>query len=138
MIAAGVCWGAYSVGGRGAADPLRANAAHFARSVPLALAASLAALLASMPRLTAAGVLLAVASGALTSGLGYALWFAALRELSATQAAIVQLTVPPLAAAGAVVFLGETVTARLVIAGALILGGVGMAVAGAARIRSPR
>jgi drug/metabolite transporter (DMT)-like permease len=138
MIGSGWCWGVYSLRGRGTLDPLGANAAHFARTVPMTLAASLAALAASMPRLTASGVLLAVASGAITSGIGYALWFAALGGLSATQAAIVQLTVPPLAALGAVAFLGEPVTARLVLAGTLILGGVGMAVASAARGTSTR
>jgi len=128
MIASGACWGVYSLRGRTATDPLRANAGHFSRAVPMALLASLAFLAVSAPRLTLEGGLLAVASGAITSGVGYALWFAALRGLTATQAAIVQLTVPPLAAAGAVVFLGERLTFRLAVAGALILGGVGLAV----------
>lgn len=128
MVGAGACWGAYSLRGRGSADPLRANAGHFARTVPMALLASLAFLAVAAPRLTVRGGLLAVASGALTSGVGYALWFAALRGLTATQAAIVQLTVPPLAAAGAVVFLGERPSLRLAVAGLLILGGVGLAV----------
>lgn len=130
MIASGACWGAYSLRGRGSAAPLRANAGHFVRTVPMALLASFAGLAVSAPRLTVEGGLLAVASGAITSGVGYALWFAALRGLTATQAAIVQLTVPPLAAAGAVLFLGERLTLRLALAGLLILGGVGLAVVG--------
>jgi len=128
MVAAGACWGVYSLRGRSSGDPLGANAAHFSRAVPLALAASLVGLGLGAPRLSPAGVLLAVASGALASGVGYALWFAALQGLTATQAAIVQLTVPPLAAAGAVAFLGERLSLRLAVAGALILGGVGLAV----------
>ncbi|HXY40202.1 MAG TPA: EamA family transporter, partial [Vicinamibacteria bacterium] len=73
-------------------------------------------------------------SGAITSGLGYAVWYAALRGLSATRAAIVQLSVPPLAAAAAVIFLGESFSRRLVAAGVLILGGIALAVG----TRSPR
>ena len=84
----------------------------------------------AITQVTLRGGLLAVVSGALTSGMGYALWFAALRGLTAAQAAIVQLTVPPLAAAGAVLFLGERPTLRLAVAGLLILGGVGLAVGG--------
>ena len=137
MAAAGVCWGVYSLRGRGSGDPLGANAAHFARAAPLALFASLAALALGAPRLSLAGAVLAVASGALASGLGYALWFAALRDLTATQAAIVQLTVPPLAALGAVLFLGETLSLRLALAGALILGGVALVAAAGLKPRPP-
>jgi drug/metabolite transporter (DMT)-like permease len=128
MLGAGVAWGAYSLQGRGTADALAANAASFARSVPLALLASVAALARAAPRITPAGALLALASGALASGLGYAIWYAALRGLTATQAAIVQLSVPPLAAAGGVVLLGETLTPRVVAGGASILGGILLAV----------
>jgi drug/metabolite transporter (DMT)-like permease len=71
-----------------------------------------------------------VASGALASGLGYAVWYAALRGLSATRAAVVQLSVPPLAAGGAVLALGEALTGRLLLASVLVLGGIGLAVAG--------
>ena len=84
-------------------------------------------------RISPAGALLALASGALASGLGYAVWYAALRGLSATRAAIVQLSVPPLAAAGGVLVLGESFSARLVIASVLILGGIALAVLGHAR-----
>jgi drug/metabolite transporter (DMT)-like permease len=74
------------------------------------------------------GLALAAASGALTSGIGYSLWYAALRTLGSTRAAIVQLAVPVLTALGGVALLGESVTARLVIAGSAILAGVALAV----------
>jgi drug/metabolite transporter (DMT)-like permease len=128
MLGAGVAWGAYSLRGRGTADALAANAASFARSVPLALLASVVALVRAAPQITPAGALLALAAGALASGVGYAVWYAALRGLTATQAAIVQLSVPPLAATGGVLLLGETLTPRLVAGGASILGGITLAV----------
>jgi len=128
MLLAGVAWGVYSLRGRGAGDPLHANAANFARAVPLALAVSVGAIALASMRLTPLGALLALSSGAIASGLGYAIWYAALRGLTATQAAIVQLSVPPLAAAGGVLLLGEALTARLLLAGATILGGIALAV----------
>jgi drug/metabolite transporter (DMT)-like permease len=130
MLGAGAAWGVYSLRGRGAADAVAANASSFARAVPLALATSAAFGLLAATRLTPAGVLLAVASGAVTSGLGYAVWYAALRGLTATRAAIVQLSVPPLAALGGVLVLGEQVSLRLVLASVLILGGIALAIAG--------
>jgi drug/metabolite transporter (DMT)-like permease len=130
MLGAGVAWGAYSLLGRGAKDPLASNARHFRRAAPLALASSLAALAWGAPHVTLAGAALATVSGALASGLGYAAWYAALRSLTAAQAAIVQLAAPPLAAAGGVLFLGEALTSRLLVAGAIILGGILLAVTG--------
>jgi drug/metabolite transporter (DMT)-like permease len=130
MLGAGVAWGVYSLRGRGAADAVAANASSFARAVPLALATSAAFGLLAATRLTLAGVILAIASGALTSGLGYAVWYAALRGLTATRAAVVQLSVPPLAALGGVLVLGEDVTQRLVLASVLILGGIALAILG--------
>ncbi len=125
MAVAGVAWGVYSLRGRGATHPLTATADNFARSVPLAL---LPLLLPLGPlKLSVAGALLAVASGAIASGLGYVAWYAALRELSASRAAIAQLAVPPLAALGAVAFLGETLQPRLILGGAAILGGIALA-----------
>ncbi len=126
MTLAGVAWGVYSLRGRGAGHPLAATADNFARSVPLALVALLPPL---APRqLSVPGALLAVASGAIASGLGYVAWYAALRGLSASQAAIVQLAVPPLAAVGGVVLLGETLEARLLLGGGAIIGGIALAV----------
>ena len=126
MLAAGVAWGAYSLLGRGAPDPLAANAANFALAAPLVLATQLAALRAAPAHATPSGWLLAALSGALASGLGYAVWYAALRGLTATQAAVAQLSVPPLAALGAVLFLGESLSPRLLLSGAAILGGIAL------------
>jgi len=133
MLAAGIAWGLYSLRGRGVADPVAANAGAFARAIPFALAASAVFALAAEAHVTPAGVALALASGALTSGLGYAIWYAALRGLSAMRAAIVQLSVPPLAAALAVLTLGESVSLRLLLASVLILGGIALALVGRGR-----
>ncbi len=125
MAGAGVAWGLYSLRGRGSTDPLAATAGNFLRSVPLALLLSLLALLfARTPHASGEGLALAAASGALASGLGYSLWYAALPSLSATRAAIVQLSVPVLAAAGAVLLLREPLTQRGVRGGAALLFGV--------------
>lgn len=123
MVGAGVAWGVYSLIGRGAPEPIASNAVAFALAAPLSLAA-----LAVAPRLHASpgGIALAALSGAVTSGLGYAVWYAALRGLSATQAAVAQLAVPPLAALGAVAFLGETLSVRLAACAAAILGGIAL------------
>jgi drug/metabolite transporter (DMT)-like permease len=129
MLTAGVAWGAYSLVGRGKADAIAANAASFARAVPLALVASAFGVAWGEARLGVAGAALALTSGAVTSGLGYAVWYAALRGLSTTQTAIVQLSAPPLAAFGGVLALGETLSLRLVVASALILGGIAFAIA---------
>jgi drug/metabolite transporter (DMT)-like permease len=133
MLGAGAAWGVYSLRGRGSADAVGLNAASFARAVPLALAASAVAALLGGARVSPLGVSLALASGALASGLGYAVWYAALRGLTAARAAIVQLSVPPLAAAGGVLLLGERLSARLLVASVLILGGIALAVLGRRR-----
>ncbi|WP_239470368.1 DMT family transporter [Archangium violaceum] len=125
MAGAGVAWGVYSLRGRGNADPLAATADNFLRSVPMTLGLSaLALLVQGAPRATPAGVGLAVASGALASGVGYSLWYAALPHLTALRAAVVQLAVPVVAAAGGVLLLGEALTPRLVGAGGALLCGV--------------
>ncbi len=128
MLAAGAAWGVYSLRARGAGAPIAANAASFARALPMALAASAAFAALAAPRLTLVGAGLAAASGALTSGLGYALWYAALAGLTTARAAIVQLSVPPLAAIFGVLALGESLSLRLAFASVLILGGIGLAV----------
>jgi drug/metabolite transporter (DMT)-like permease len=128
MAAAGIAWGIYSLRGRGSRDPLGDTAGNFARSVPMVTVVLLVTALHA--HATLRGVALAAASGALASGLGYAVWYAALRGLTAIRAAVVQLSVPVLAAAGGIAFLGERVTLRLVLSAVLILGGVGLAVAG--------
>lgn len=127
MVIAGVAWGVYSLRGRRATSALKATAGNFLRTVPMALLAS--ALLAHTARLDPAGIGYAIASGALASGVGYAIWYAVLPSLRATTAATVQLCVPVIAAAGGVVFLDEPLTLRLVLASAAILGGTALAIA---------
>ena len=126
MLGAGVAWGVYSLRGKGAGDPTRVTAGNFLRAAPLAMALSLFMLKGAS--LDAAGVWYAVLSGALTSGVGYAIWYAALPALKATNAATVQLSVPVIAALGGIVFLGEPVTLRLALASAAILGGIALVV----------
>ena len=122
MALAGVAWGAYSLLGRGGIDPIGATTVNFALSVPLA--AGLSAIAFAAARASTVGVLLAVTSGALASGVGYTFWYAALPSLTATRAAIAQLIVPVMTAAAAVALLGETVTVGLVTAGTAIVAGV--------------
>lgn len=131
MATAGIAWGVYSLLGRGTRDPLADTAGNFLRAAPMALVLSL--LWMHSARAGPVGVALAVASGALASGVGYVIWYAALRGLTATRAATVQLSVPVIAAAGGVLFLGERVDLRLVSASVLILGGIGLALAGRER-----
>lgn len=126
MTLSGMSWGIYSLRGRGIRTPIRSTSGNFVRTVPMAVVAVAFAL----PQLDTrtAGVVLALVSGAVTSGLGYVLWYRALRGLSTTQAAVVQLLVPILAALGGVMFLSEQVSTRLVLAAAMVLGGVLVAV----------
>jgi drug/metabolite transporter (DMT)-like permease len=133
MIVAGLCWAGYSLLGRGSSQPLSDTAGNFIRCLPLAVLLGIVGVAMATPRLD--GLLLAMASGALASGLGYAIWYAALPHLSRTRAAVVQLSVPVIAGFGAVVFIGEAVTPRLLIASALILGGIAVAVVLAGRRR---
>lgn len=129
MATAGVAWGVYSLRGRGTSRPLHVTADNFLRAVPLALMGSaVSGGIGAIVGATAMGASLAVISGALTSGLGYVVWYAALQHLTDTRAAIVQLAVPVLAAAGGVAALGESVSARLLAAALLILGGIAIAV----------
>lgn len=126
MLAAGIAWGAYSLRGRCAGDPTRVTAGNFLRAVPLAAALSLAT--AAHAHTDVRGLALAIASGALTSGVGYAIWYAALPALKATQAATVQLGVPLIATLAAVPLLGEPVGARVLAATPAILGGIALVV----------
>jgi drug/metabolite transporter (DMT)-like permease len=124
MLGAGFSWGCYSLLGRGVADPAGATAWSFLRATPLALALVGGALLLGQLEATPRGIILAVVSGAVTSGLGYVIWYLALRGHTSMSAAVVQLLVPVLAAGGGVIVLGEIVTGRLLGASVLILGGV--------------
>ena len=127
MLISGVAWAAYSLFGRGSADPIGDTAGNFIRSVPMAIVLSLATL--GRSHVDASGAGYAVLSGVVTSGFGYILWYRALRELGATQAASVQLVVPVLAALGGIVFLGESLTLRLCVACIAILGGIALVMA---------
>ncbi len=126
MVLAGIAWGMYSLRGRGQGDPTQATAGNFVRTLPWVLLLLLLAPLPGMP--DTRGILLAVASGALASGIGYALWYAALPALAATQAATLQLSVPVITAIGGVLFLGEALSLRLVLASIAILGGIALVV----------
>jgi len=122
MIAAGIAWGIYSLRGRGAGDPTTVTAGNFLRTVPIAVL--MAACVHDRLITDTAGVVYAIASGALASGVGYAIWYTALPHLRATIAATVQLSVPVIAAVGGILVLGETLTVRLVLASIAILSGI--------------
>jgi drug/metabolite transporter (DMT)-like permease len=126
MLGAGIAWGIYSLRGRGAGDPLRVTAGNFLRAAPIA--AVLTVVLLSDMSLDNAGIWYAAASGALASGIGYAIWYTALPALKATSAATVQLSVPVIAALGGIALLGEPLTLRLVLASVAILGGIALVV----------
>nr|WP_232426519.1 DMT family transporter [Desulfuromonas soudanensis] len=128
MTGAGIAWGIYSLQGRGSAAPLADTAGNFTRSLPFVAALSFFFL--REIHVTFTGALLAVLSGGLASGMGYALWYAALQGMTSIRASIVQLSVPVLAALGGVLFLSEVITLRLIVATVAILGGVGLALAG--------
>lgn len=126
MLAAGAAWGIYSLRGRGGGNPIEITAGNFLRAAPMALL--LSAVAWEHAAWSSAGLGYAAASGALASGMGYALWYTALPGLRATQAATVQLSVPVLAAFGAVLLLDETATLRLVLASVAILGGIALVI----------
>jgi drug/metabolite transporter (DMT)-like permease len=126
MLGAGCAWGVYSLRGKGALDPVAVTAGNFLRAVPMALVVG--AFLFKDLSLDRTGVAYAVASGALASGIGYAIWYSALPALKATTAATVQLSVPLIAAIGGIVFLAEPVTLRLALASVAVLGGIALVI----------
>ena len=126
MIAAGIAWGIYSLRGRGAGDPTVATAGNFLRAVPMTLALSL--VFVSHADVDRTGAAYALVSGAITSGLGYVIWYTALKGLSVTRAAVVQLSVPVIAAVGGILLLGESLSFRLALASVAILGGIALVV----------
>jgi drug/metabolite transporter (DMT)-like permease len=128
MAAAGASWGLYTIRGKSSKDPLADTTGNFVLALPFALIA----LIVFWPNvhLSFHGIILAVLSGSIASGIGYAIWYAALRYHTAARAAVLQLSVPVIAAFGGVVLLGETASMRLGIAAALILGGISLAIAG--------
>jgi drug/metabolite transporter (DMT)-like permease len=135
MALAGCAWGAYSLMGRAAKAPLPTTAGNFVRSLAFAAPLAAVAFAARSVHATPSGLLLATASGALASGLGYTLWYAALPGLTATHAAVVQLAAPVLAAAGGALLIGERISTRLALSGAAILGGIALVVLGRASRR---
>ena len=128
MTVAGVAWGIYTLRGKSSAFPLGDTAFNFARTIPLVIILALVA--TQILQVSPQGVFLAILSGAVASGIGYTVWYIALGGLSATEAAVVQLSVPVIAATGGVVFVAEIITQRLVYAAVLILGGILMVVLG--------
>jgi drug/metabolite transporter (DMT)-like permease len=128
MIVAGIAWGIYSVRGKGSTNPIGVTAGNFLLAVPMTLALSLTVLVLAGAELDTLGVGYAIASGAVTSGLGYALWYSVVPMLRATTAATVQLSVPVIVAIGGVILLSEPITLRLVLASIAVLGGIGLVI----------
>lgn len=126
MLGAGVAWGIYSLRGKAAGDPVCATSGNFLRAVPLAAVLSVALL--SSASLDSAGIGYAILSGAIASGVGYAIWYTALPGLKVASAATVQLSVPVLAAAGGIIFLSEPITLRFLFASVAVLGGIALVV----------
>jgi drug/metabolite transporter (DMT)-like permease len=122
MIGAGIAWGAYSIRGKSSGDPLRATAGNFLRATPMALL--LGSVMVRSAKWDSVGLIYAIISGAIASGVGYAIWYTALPGLKATGAATVQLSVPVLAAIGGILFLGEPLTLRFMLVAASVLGGI--------------
>jgi drug/metabolite transporter (DMT)-like permease len=128
MSLSGVAWGFYTLKGQGSKDPLRDTTFNFVRTLPLAAVLLLAMM--SQLGLSVQGVILAMLSGGIASGVGYTIWYSALRGLSSTQAAVLQLLVPVIAAVGGVIFMDEAITSRLMLSGMMILGGILLVVIG--------
>jgi drug/metabolite transporter (DMT)-like permease len=126
MLGAGVAWGIYSLRGKGEKNPTSATAGNFLRAVPFAAVVSIT--LSPWTHLDSLGVSYAFVSGAITSGLGYVIWYSVLPALKATSAATVQLSVPVLAAAGGILLLGEPITLRYFLASITVLGGIALVV----------
>ena len=126
MVGAGVAWGVYSLRGKGEKDPITATTTNFLGAVPFAVALSIASI--SRTRIDFAGTTYAIISGAITSGIGYVIWYSALPGLKAASAATVQLSVPVLAAAGGILLLGEPMTLRYLLASIAVLGGIALVV----------
>ncbi len=126
MIGSGVAWGVYSLRAKGAGEPTAVTTGNFIRAVPMALVLSL--VMMTSATIDLAGLGYAIASGAIASGMGYAIWYMALPLLQPTSAATVQLSVPVIAAVGGVLLLSEPLTLRLVVAGIAILGGIAIVI----------
>lgn len=128
MTVAGIAWGLYTLKGRGSTSPLMDTAYNFFRTIPVVLILAIATI--NGTNYSSEGIFLALLSGGITSGIGYTIWYIALGGLSATQAAVLQLLVPVIAALGGVVFVSEEITSRLTISATMVLGGILMVVLG--------
>jgi drug/metabolite transporter (DMT)-like permease len=126
MASAGIAWGFYTLRGKGSSDPLRDTTGNFVRAIPMVVLAAIPFF--SQIKLSSRGIVLAILSGAIASGVGYTVWYLALKHHTSTRAAVLQLAVPVIAAFGGVMLLSEVMTDRLLIASALILGGIAMTI----------
>ena len=131
MSISGAAWGIYTIRGKNTTDPLSDTAENFVKTIPFVLVLAVFMLFDS--NISSEGFLLAAVSGSAASGIGYAIWYKALNGLKTNQAAVVQLSVPIIAAAGGVFFVGELLSIRLVIAALLVLGGIALTIAGKGR-----
>jgi drug/metabolite transporter (DMT)-like permease len=131
MAVAGVGWALYSIQGRGAADPVAQNGGNFLRTLPMLIVVS--ALAMKLQHIEARGAVLAAVSGAVTTGLGYAVWYSALRGLTATRAALVQLLVPVITVTGGVLLLREPISSRVVLSAVIVIGGIALALSASER-----
>jgi drug/metabolite transporter (DMT)-like permease len=122
MLSAGLAWGIYSLRGKGVGDAIAATAGNFLRAVPFAVLVSVFAI--RQMHIEAPGIFYAVVSGAITSGLGYVIWYTVLPQIKATTAAVVQLSAPVLVATGGILLLREPINLRYVIASIAVLGGI--------------
>ncbi|BCN93203.1 hypothetical protein THMIRHAM_09880 [Thiomicrorhabdus immobilis] len=127
MSLSGIAWGIYSLIGRGSQNAIMDTAYNFLRTLPLLLI--VAAFTFAQAHLSQQGIILAIFSGAIASGMGYAIWYMALAGLTATKAAVVQLSVPVIAAFGGVIFVAEAITQRLTLSSLMVLGGIFIVIA---------
>lgn len=132
MMFAGVAWGFYTLRGKGSEKPLADTTGNFIRTVPMIFLSAIP--FVQQIQLSNKGIVLAVLSGAIASGIGYSVWYSVLKHHTATRAAILQLSVPAIAAIVGVVFLSENLSIRLLLASSLILGGIGLAIIGRKQI----
>jgi drug/metabolite transporter (DMT)-like permease len=122
MSISGIAWGGYTLAGKGSKTPLLDTTNNFLRTLPFIVLLTILTL--QQVQISTQGMMLAIVSGAVTSGLGYAIWYSALARLTVTQAATIQLTVPIIATFGGVLFSNEMITIKLIISSILVLGGV--------------
>ena len=133
MVVAGVAWARYTLHGRAVGNPLQDTAFNFLRTLPVVILFAVPVVLLTDISMSARGIALAVSSGAVASGVGYAIWYRALGGLTALQAGVVQLSVPVIAALGGILLVSETPDARLVVASVIVLGGIALVFVGRER-----